>query len=115
MQLENTIVITGTLKNIKFPKTNDSRVNGWLNQRAISSFNNGEHDRQTFITGMNVTTRDPEVMKTLLALDSARQGQPETQQVKITGRLTTWIRKSQADGGKDEFVPQIEVFAVDTE
>lgn len=115
MQLENTIVITGTLKNVKFPKSNDSRVNGWLYQRAISSFNNGEHDRQTFITGMNVTTREPEVMKDLLALDAARQGQPETVQVKITGRLTTWIRKSQTEGGKDEFVPQIEIFSVETE
>jgi hypothetical protein len=112
--MQNEVIISGTLKNIKFAKNRDNRVNGWLNQRAISALPNGEHDRMVYVCGINITARDADVIKDLVALDNARQGQPETMPVTIKGRLTTWIRKSQTDTGKDEFVQQVEVFEVIT-
>ena len=110
----NEITLTGTLKNIKFAKNQSERVNGWLNQRVISALPNGEHDRKVYVCGINITARDKGVIQDLVALDQSRQGQAETMEVTIKGRLTTWIRKSQSETGKDEFVQQIEVFEVVT-
>ena len=116
MNIENTVTLTGTLKNLRHPKRgNDvipNRLNGWLTQRDVSRMSNGDADRVKFVVGLNITANNESVIKDLEALDKARQGADETIPVTVTGRLTSYVRKAQTVGGKDEFVNQVEVYSV---
>lgn len=115
--LENTFKVSGTIKAFtdKSIKTNDygTQIIGWLSQRDVPRMSNGDAvGSPKYVVGMGIKAVDPKVIETLVALDKARQGQPETQTVTLTGRVTQWVAKSKT-GGADEFRYQLEVHEVE--
>lgn len=115
--LQNTLTVSGTIKAFtdKSIKTNDygTQIIGWISQRDVPRMSNGDAVGNTkYIVGVGIKATDPEVINTLVALDAARQGKPETMPVTLTGRLTQWVAKSKT-GGQDEFRYQLEVHAVE--
>jgi hypothetical protein len=116
--LENQFKVSGTIKAFteKNIKTNEygTQIIGWLSQRDLPRMSNGDAvGNPKYIVGMGIKAVDPKVIKTLIELDQARQGKPETTPVTITGRVTQWVAKSKT-GGADEFRYQLEVHAIET-
>ena len=115
--LQNTLTVSGSIKAFtdKSLKTNDygTQLLGWISQRDVARMSNGDASgNPRYIVGVGIKATDPEVIETLVALDKARQGKPESTPVTLTGRLTQWVAKSKT-GGNDEFRYQLEVHAVD--
>lgn len=115
--LENTFTVSGTIKAFtdKSIKTNDygTQLIGWISQRDVPRMSNGDAvGSPKYVVGVGIKATDPDVVHTLIALDKARQGKPETTPVTLTGRLTQWVAKSKT-GGADEFRYQLEVHAVE--
>jgi hypothetical protein len=115
--LQNTYTVSGNIKAFtdKSIKTNEygTQVLGWISQRDVPRMSNGDAaGNPKYIVGIGIKATDPEVIKTLVQLDAARQGQPETIPVTLTGRITQWVAKSKT-GGADEFRYQLEVHAVE--
>lgn len=116
--LQNTLTVSGTIKAFtdKSIKTNEygTQVIGWISQRDVARMSNGDATGPVkYIVGVGIKATDPEVINTLVGLDAARQGKPETVPVTLTGRLTQWVAKAKTDGGKDEFRYQLEVYTVE--
>jgi hypothetical protein len=113
--MENTVVITGTLKNIKaYSGTRGTLVTGWLNQRDVSRLSDDTMDRAVYVAGINIVGLDTNVVKTLTSLDNARQGSPETTLVTLRGRLVTHFDRRPSVAEADRNAPrlQLEVFEV---
>lgn len=108
--MNNEVNAQGKIKNIRVMTTKSGTqfVTGWFDQREISSFGDGRHDRQVYVFGVNVVSYDADTIKTLLELDASRQGQPATQLVNITGRLQSRFDKRQV-AESDKRPPQLQV------
>lgn len=102
----NHLEVSGTLKAFtdKTVKTNEygTSITGWINQRVMID------GKPRYVVGVGFQAKDPEIIKTLVALDSARQGAPASAPVVLTGKLTQWVAKSKT-GGADDFRYQLEV------
>lgn len=108
--MENSVTIQGTLKNIRaFSGTRGTLMTGWLNQRDISRVSNGDADRVVYVAGINIVGRDANVIKTLAALDLARQGQEETTLVTLIGRLVTNFDRRQNVSESARRAPQLQL------
>jgi len=115
--MENTVTITGKLKNIKsYTGTRGTMITGWFDQREVSAFTNGEADRQVYIMGINVVAMDGNTVEDLVNLDKARQGAEQTQTVTLKGRLVTRFDRRQniAESARRAPSLQLEVFQVET-
>jgi hypothetical protein len=115
--LQNTLTVSGTIKAFtdKSIKTNDygTQLIGWISQRDVPRMSNGDAiGSPKYVVGVGIKATDPNVIKTLVELDQARQGAQESSPVTLTGRLTQWVAKSKT-GGQDEFRYQLEVYAVE--
>jgi hypothetical protein len=115
--LQNTLTVSGTIKAFtdKSIKTNEygTQLIGWISQRDVPRMSNGDAvGSPKYVVGVGIKATDPEVVKTLVELDQARQGAQESRPVTLTGRLTQWVAKSKT-GGNDEFRYQLEVHAVE--
>lgn len=108
--MNNEVKVQGKVKNIRVitTKTGDQFVTGWFDQREISSFGDGRHDRQVYVFGINVVSYDKEAIDTLLQLDAARQGQPATQLINVTGRLQSRFDRRQV-AESDKRAPQLQL------
>ena len=116
MELQNTVTITGTIKNIRtFTGSKGTLVTGWLNQRTHSRLPDVTADRAVYVVGMNIVALDDSTVGDLVSLDKGRQGNEETQQVTLKGRMIT--RFDRRDNVADKRAPQLqfEVFEVVTE
>jgi hypothetical protein len=116
--LQNTLTVSGTIKAFtdKSIKTNDygTSLLGWISQRDVARLSNGDAvGNPKYIVGVGFKATDPEIIKQLQEIDSARQGAQESLPVTLTGRLTQWVAKSKT-GGADEFRYQLEVYSVET-
>jgi hypothetical protein len=90
MELQNTVTITGTLKNIRtFTGSKGTLATGWLDQRDISRTSNNVMDRLVYVAGINIVALDDSTVGDLVDLDKARQGAEHTQHVTLKGRLIT--------------------------
>jgi hypothetical protein len=90
VQIENTVTITGTLKNIRtFTGSKGTLATGWLDQRDISRTSDGTMDRLVYVAGINIVALDDSTVGDLVDLDKARQGNEHTQHVTLKGRLIT--------------------------
>lgn len=89
--MNNEVKVVGKVKNVRVStdKSGKAFVTGWFDQREISSFSDGNHDRQVYIFGINIVSFDTETVQTLTELDRNRQGEPATVLVSLTGRLQT--------------------------
>lgn len=89
--MNNEVKVVGKVKNIRVieSKSGVKFVTGWFDQREISAFGDGRHDREVYVFGINIVSFDADTIATLTQLDSARQGAPSTVLVNITGRLQT--------------------------
>jgi len=116
MNVENSVVISGTVKNIRnFTGSRGTMVTGWLNQRDISRVSNGDADRIVYVAGINIVGFDGDVVKDLNSLDNARQGAEETVLITLKGRLKTKFDTRQiAESEKRAPQVQLEVFEVVT-
>ena len=115
--MENTVIISGTLKNIRiFNNDRGAMVVGWLNQRDYSRLSDGTADRAVYVAGMNIVGFDGDVVSDLQALNTARQGQEETMLVTLKGRLVTKFDRRTNVQESDRRAPQLqlEVFEVAT-
>jgi len=90
MEIQNTVTITGTLKNIRtFSGSRGTLATGWLDQRNISRISDGTMDRMVYVAGINIVALDDSTVGDLVDLDKARQGNEHTQHVTLKGRLIT--------------------------
>lgn len=108
--MNNEVKVQGKIKNIRVitSKSGTQFVTGWFDQREISAFGDGRHDRQVYVFGINVVSYDPETIKTLLELDATRQGMPATVLVNVTGRLQSRFDKRQVSEA-DKRAPQLQL------
>lgn len=114
--MNNEVKVQGKIKNIRVitSKSGTQFVTGWFDQREISAFGDGRHDRQVYVFGINVVSYDQETIKMLCVLDSQRQGQPATQLVNITGRLQSRFDK-RAVAESDKRPPQLQLIVDELE
>jgi len=115
--MENTVIISGTIKNIKtFTGSKGTLVTGWLNQRDYSRLSDGTADRAVYVAGMNIVGLDGDVVSDIQALNNARQGQEETMLVTLKGRLVTKFDRRPNVAEDKRYAPQLqlEVFEVVT-
>jgi hypothetical protein len=113
--MENTVIISGTIKSITTHEGSKGKMaKGWLNQRDASRTSDGTIDRLVYVAGINIVGFDGDVVNDLVALDSARQGQAETQLVTLKGRLVTNFDRRQGIAESEKRQPQLqlEVFEV---
>lgn len=89
----NEISVQGTIKNIRtFKSDRGSMVIGWLDQREISAFSDGSHDRPVYKFGINIVSYEPEVVNALAAMESGRQDH-QTIALTLKGSLKTKFPK----------------------
>lgn len=115
--MENTVIISGTIKSLSTHEGSKGKmVRGWLNQRDASRTSDGTIDRVVYVAGINIVGFDNDVVTDLTGLDSARQGQAETQLVTLKGRLVTNFdrRPGIAESERRQPQLQLEVFEVIT-
>lgn len=108
--MNNEVKAVGKVKNIRVITTKDGNrfVTGWFDQREISSFGDGRHDREVYVFGINLVSFDNDTIETLLQLDASRQGMPATQLVNITGRLQSRFDRRQI-AEADKRPPQLQL------
>lgn len=108
--MNNEVKAVGKVKNLKVitTKSGTKFATGWFDQREISSFGDGRHDREVYVFGINIVTFDAETIATLEQLDNARQGQPATQLVSLVGRLQTRFDKRPLKQ-EDKNAPQLQL------
>ena len=116
MIIENTWTVSGTIKGFTDKSMREyngkTQLNGWLSQRDTARLSNGdEAGFERYIVGMKITAKDPAIIKQLIELDNARQGQATTVPVTVTGRISQWVAKSKT-GGADQFVYDLEVYNI---
>ena len=110
IEMNNEVIITGKIKNIKsFSGSKGTMVTGWFDQREVSAFSNGEADRQVYVCGMNIVALDDSTVGDIIGLDKARQGQEQTQQVTLKGRLVTRFDRRQGVAESDRRAPQLQL------
>ena len=113
--IENKVIFSGQIKALteKNIKSNDlgTFLTAWIDQRVASRLPNGDVDRVKYVTGYQIVVKDPKIVQTILDLDKNRNGvELRSAWVTITGAKGDYIIKSRVVGGKDTFVPQVEVF-----
>lgn len=118
MTIENTWTVSGTIKGFTEKSMTEYKgqpqLNGWLQQKDTPRMSNGDSaGYEKYIVGMKFTAKDPKIIKTLVALDNARQGQTHTIPVTVTGRISQWVSKSKT-GGTDTFVYDLEIYEIVT-
>jgi hypothetical protein len=112
--MQNTVTITGTIKNIKTYKNDrGTLLTGWLDQRDVSRMHDGTADRQVYVVGMNIIALDDSTIGEILGASKA--GTESTLPVTITGRLVTKFDRRQNIDESKRRAPfaQLEVHAVE--
>jgi hypothetical protein len=86
--MQNTVTITGTIKNIKtYKNERGTLLTGWLDQRDYSRMSDGTADRAVYVVGMNIIALDDSVIGEILG--ESKAGTESTQPITLTGRLVT--------------------------
>jgi len=112
--MENTVKLTGKLKNIKtYNGSKGTMVTAWFDQREVSTFSNGGADRQVYVVGINVVALDDSTVGEILGL--SRAGTEQTDLVTLSGRLVTRFDRRQdiAESQRRAPMVQFEVHAVE--
>lgn len=112
--MQNTVTITGTVKNIKtYQNERGTLLTGWLDQRDTSRFSDGTADKTTYVVGMNIIALDNDTVAEILG--ASRAGQEATPNITITGRLVTKFDRRQNIDESKRRAPyaQLEVHAVE--
>ena len=92
--MENTVKLTGKIKNIKsFSGSKGTLVTGWFDQREVSTFSNGGADRQIYVVGINIIALDDSTVGEILGL--SRAGTEQTDLGTLSGRLGTRFDRRQ--------------------
>ena len=111
--MENTVKLTGKLKNIKtYSGSKGTMVTAWFDQREVSTFSNGGADRQVYVVGINIVALDDSTVGEILGL--SRAGTEQTDLVTLSGRLVTRFDRRQdiAETARRAPVVQFEVHEV---
>jgi len=112
--MQNTVTITGTIKNIKtYKNERGTLLTGWLDQRDLSRMSDGTADRPVYVVGMNIIALDDSTIGEILGASKA--GTESTLPVTITGRLVTKFDRRQNIDETKRRAPfaQLEVHAVE--
>ena len=112
--MQNTVTITGTIKNIKTYKNDrGTLLTGWLDQRDFSRTSDNTIDRPVYVVGMNIIPLDHSTIGEILGASKA--GTESTMPVTITGRLVTKFDRRQNIDESKRRAPfaQLEVHAVE--
>ncbi len=112
--MQNTVTITGTIKNIKtYKNERGTLLTGWLDQRDISRTSDNTVDRSVYVVGMNIIALDDSTIGEILGASKA--GTESTMPVTITGRLVTKFDRRQNIDESKRRAPfaQLEVHAVE--
>ena len=112
--MQNTVTITGTIKNIKTYKNDrGTLLTGWLDQRDLSRMSDGTADRPVYVVGMNIIALDDSTIGEILGASKA--GTESTMPITITGRLVTKFDRRQNVEESKRRAPfaQLEVHAVE--
>ena len=111
--MQNTVTITGTIKNIKtYKNERGTLLTGWLDQRDVSRTSDNTVDRSVYVVGMNIIALDDSTIGEILGASKA--GTESTMPVTITGRLVTKFDRRQNIDESKRRAPfaQLEVHAV---
>jgi hypothetical protein len=112
--MQNTVTITGTIKNIKtYKNERGTLLTGWLDQRDVSRTSDNTVDRSVYVVGMNIIALDDSTIGEILGASKA--GTESTMPVTITGRLVTKFDRRQNIDESKRRAPfaQLEVHAVE--
>ena len=112
--MQNSVTITGTIKNIKTYKNDrGTLLTGWLDQRDLSRMSDGTADRPVYVVGMNIIALDDSTIGEILGASKA--GTESTLPITITGRLVTKFDRRQNIDETKRRAPfaQLEVHAVE--
>jgi hypothetical protein len=112
--MQNTVTITGTIKNIKtYKNERGTLLTGWLDQRDVSRTSDNTVDRSVYVVGMNIIALDDSTIGEILGASKA--GTESTMPVTITGRLVTKFDRRQNIEESKRRAPfaQLEVHAVE--
>lgn len=112
--MQNTVTITGTIKNIKtYKNERGTLLTGWLDQRDFSRTSDNTIDRPVYVVGMNIIALDDSTIGEILGASKA--GAESTTPVTITGRLVTKFDRRQNIDESKRRAPfaQLEVHAVE--
>ena len=112
--MQNTVTITGTIKNIKtYKNERGTLLTGWLDQRDFSRTSDNTIDRPVYVVGMNIIALDDTTVGEILGL--AKAGTEVTLPVTLAGRLVTKFDRRQNIDEKSRRAPfpQVEVHAVE--
>ena len=112
--MQNTVTITGTIKNIKtYKNERGTLLTGWLDQRDFSRTSDNTIDRPVYVVGMNIIALDDSTIGEILGASKA--GSESTTPVTITGRLVTKFDRRQNIDESKRRAPfaQLEVHAVE--
>lgn len=112
--MQNTVTITGTIKNIKtYKNERGTLLTGWLDQRDVSRTSDNTVDRLVYVVGMNIIAQDDSTIGEILGASKA--GSESTPYVTITGRLVTKFDRRQNIDESKRRAPfaQLEVHAVE--
>ena len=109
--MKNSLVVTGTLKNIKTFANPGSEplVTAWFDQREVSRMSDGTADRRVYVMGIQIVARDSQDMETLQQLDNARQGSDYTPLVTLSGRMVTKFDRRLGIKEADKRAPQLQL------
>lgn len=101
----NEISVQGKIQKIRtFKNERGVMVIGWLDQREVSAFTDGSHDREIYKFGINIVSKEPDVVNALSALDAGRMDQKYTTLVTLKGSLKTQFPKEGSN-----FKPQLQL------
>lgn len=112
--MQNTVTITGTIKNIKtYKNERGTLLTGWLDQRDVSRTSDNTIDRPVYVVGMNIVALDDSTIGEILG--ASRAGTESTLPVTVTGRLVTKFDRRQNIDESKRRAPfaQLEVHAVE--
>ena len=91
----NEATIQGKIQNIRtFKNDRGVMITGWLDQRGVSAFTDGTHDREVYKLGISIVSFEPDVVYALSALDAARMDSKYTALVTLKGSLGTKMPKA---------------------
>jgi hypothetical protein len=112
--MQNTVTITGTIKNIKtYKNERGTLLTGWLDQRDVSRTSDDTIDRTVYVVGMNIIALDDSTIGEILGASKA--GTESTLPVTVSGRLVTKFDRRQNIDETKRRAPfaQLEVHAVE--